>query len=41
MCGRDRTATGTPEVLALVAKHTEHRTTCPRLNPATEGRAAA
>ncbi|WP_433341262.1 hypothetical protein [Streptomyces sp. CA-253872] len=41
VCGRDRTATGTPAVLALVAEHTQHRTTCRRLNPATEGRAAA
>ncbi|WP_043254659.1 hypothetical protein [Streptomyces sp. Tu6071] len=39
VCGRDRTATGTAAVLALVAEHTDHRTTCPR--PATEGRAAA
>ncbi|MFF4765031.1 hypothetical protein ACFY1V_00775 [Streptomyces sp. NPDC001255] len=41
VCGRDHTATGTTAVLALVAEHTEHRTACPRLNPATEGRAAA
>ncbi|MGX9921917.1 hypothetical protein ACWIG4_18915 [Streptomyces sp. NPDC002248] len=41
VCGRDRTTTGTTAVLALVAEHADHRTTCPRLNPATEGRAAA
>jgi hypothetical protein len=41
VCGRDRTATGATAVVALVAEHTEHRTTCPRLNPATEGSAAA
>ncbi|MDT0422185.1 MULTISPECIES: hypothetical protein [Streptomyces] len=41
VCGRDRTAIGTTAVLALVAEHTEHRTTCPRLHRATEGRAAA
>ncbi|MGX9921378.1 hypothetical protein ACWIG4_16140 [Streptomyces sp. NPDC002248] len=41
VCGRDHTAIGTTAVLALVAEHTEHRTTCPRLNPATEGRDAA
>ncbi|MFD5569653.1 hypothetical protein [Streptomyces cadmiisoli] len=39
-CGRDRSAVGTPRVLALIDDHTAHRDTCPLRNP-QEGRAAA
>ncbi|MGW2013420.1 hypothetical protein [Streptomyces sp. NPDC001927] len=37
-CGRDRSAVGHRQVLALVADHTAHRDLCPLLK---EGRAAS
>ncbi|MFF7204245.1 hypothetical protein [Streptomyces sp. NPDC008141] len=40
-CGYERQAIGRAAVLQLVAAHGEHRTSCPLLNPALEGRAAA
>ncbi|WP_320782270.1 hypothetical protein [Streptomyces sp. CRN 30] len=39
-CGRDRSATGPAEVLALITDHHTHRTACPLRTP-QEGRAAA
>ncbi|MFI1107346.1 hypothetical protein ACH4TU_05230 [Streptomyces physcomitrii] len=39
-CGRDRSAIGHRRVLALIADHEAHRTTCPHHTP-QEGRAAA
>ncbi|MGW3102772.1 hypothetical protein [Streptomyces sp. NPDC001100] len=40
-CGYDRQAIGRAAVLQLIAAHGEHHTTCPLLNPTSEGRAAA
>ncbi|MFF4555388.1 hypothetical protein [Streptomyces sp. NPDC001422] len=40
-CGYERHAIGRAAVLQLIAAHGEHRTSCPLLNPASEGRAAA
>lgn len=37
-CGRDRSAVGHRQVLALVESHAAHRTACPLRNP--EGKAA-
>ncbi|MFE3269750.1 hypothetical protein [Streptomyces sp. NPDC059215] len=39
-CGYERCAIGRAAVLQLVTAHSEHRTTCPLLTPASEGRAA-
>nr|WP_244211449.1 hypothetical protein [Streptomyces antibioticus] len=39
-CGRDLRASGARQVLALIADHEQHRTTCP-LGTDQEGRAAA
>ncbi|MFE5936033.1 hypothetical protein ACFQ69_11665 [Streptomyces sp. NPDC056470] len=39
-CGRNRSAVGQRQVLALVNDHIAHRAVCPLLNP-TEGRTAA
>ncbi|WP_431781570.1 hypothetical protein [Streptomyces chumphonensis] len=39
-CGRDRSAVGHRQVLALAEEHTAHRTLCPLRN-AQEGRSAA
>ncbi|MFE2118466.1 hypothetical protein ACFXAY_34405 [Streptomyces microflavus] len=41
ICGYERQAIGRATVLQLIAAHGEHRTSCPLLNPASEGRAAA
>ncbi|MFD0229755.1 hypothetical protein ACWGPD_12470 [Streptomyces hirsutus] len=40
-CGYERHAIGRAAVLQLVTAHDEHRTTCPLLNPESEGRTAA
>ncbi|MFD6496211.1 hypothetical protein [Streptomyces sp. NPDC060188] len=40
-CGYERHAIGRAAVLQLVAAHGEHRTSCPLLNPDSEGRTAA
>ncbi|WDV32659.1 hypothetical protein OIM90_19210 [Streptomyces sp. AD16] len=42
-CGRDLFAAGRHRVLALIADHEQHRTTCPFINPAapSTGRTAA
>ncbi|GGT62457.1 hypothetical protein GCM10010272_00510 [Streptomyces lateritius] len=39
-CGRNRSAVGQRQVLALIDEHTAHRDLCPLLNP-IEGRDAA
>ncbi|WP_371593077.1 hypothetical protein [Streptomyces virginiae] len=41
VCGRDLFAAGQRRALALIADHEQHRTTCPHLTPAQEGRKAA
>ncbi|WP_405767410.1 hypothetical protein OHU34_19220 [Streptomyces sp. NBC_00080] len=40
-CGYERHAIGRAAVLQLTSAHDEHRTSCPLLNPTSEGRAAA
>ncbi|WP_433919252.1 hypothetical protein OIE50_27955 [Streptomyces canus] len=40
-CGYERNAIGRAAVLQLVTAHGEHRTSCPLLNPTSEGRTAA
>ncbi|WP_167739521.1 hypothetical protein [Streptomyces subrutilus] len=39
-CGRDLFAAGQDRALALIADHERHRTLCPHLTPAKEGKAA-
>ncbi|MER6251121.1 hypothetical protein ABT224_07010 [Streptomyces sp. NPDC001584] len=41
VCGRDLFAAGQRRALALIADHEQHRTLCPRITPAQEGRKAA
>ncbi|MFD6891344.1 hypothetical protein [Streptomyces sp. NPDC059957] len=40
-CGRDLFAAGQRRALALIADHEQHRTACPHITPAQEGRKAA